>query len=711
MSHTSHAGPGDKELMKLGSLGPAPSKSPDHALVKTKGGGLGGAGRKTQEDRARSAHEQAAKDDDCTPEMTKANTPGPETAEVKPKATLKKVGWRAEKTTFKSDAEVYADFDIPPTIADKTLVDFELFRKENGEFKTIKKVQAHVDASGRANAVLPVPASEEPKATFAIKVKHCSAEWSSGQGTEREVTETAAISIEHTQVSGIHFQKGKSFLADIYLNTLCEVKKTYLEWKKTHDKAQIVVYGHTENDEQENPIALGRNRAMSAFLFIIGDVEGWANLAEKERWGVWEQQCMLRALGFFKVKPTGNLGPVTRKAIQDFIAFLNEARCKSINPMLGLSEAYIRKELYREYMNLKRSEIELPSSAFRLVAGYPYVGCCFYNRYKADLETHDENRRIVFVLLQESPNFPATFPCRSSTAGPCETESKKPGERAIKGFTCKFYDEMVKQEKVGNTVAPTGDGVILTEEELKSVSGASDALVQLYQPHLNQEMKAKEISTPLKKSHFLAQLCIESGSLKYAEELASGVDYEGRADLGNTETGDGKKFKGRGLIQITGRTNYTAFGKYCGEDFITGSNHKKVAEPKHAVLSAIWYWSSRSLNQHAEDDEFLNICYRVNGGFNHVKERATYLKKGYEVFKIPDAKARLDKIISAISKNLDKVLPLVKKAMADDSDLGTASAAAKKLSKEKKISHFEKMLFLAVDSQSKIDAFKTALGL
>ena len=117
--------------------------------------------------------------------------------------------------------------------------------------------------------------------------------------------------------------------------------------------------------------------------------------------------------------------------------------------MLGLSEAYIRKELYREYINLKRSEIELPSSAFRLVAGYPYVGCCFYNRYKADLEPHNENRRIVFLLLQESPNFPPTFPCRSSTTGPCEMESKKPGNRAIKGFTCKFYDEMVKQEKTG----------------------------------------------------------------------------------------------------------------------------------------------------------------------------------------------------------------------------------------------------------------------
>lgn len=152
-------------------------------------------------------------------------------------------------------------------------------------------------------------------------------------------------------MSGIHFNKGKSFIADIYIDVLCEVKKPYLEWKKAHTKAQIVVYGHVESDEQENPLAISRNRAMSAFLFIIGDVELWADLGEKERWGVWEQQCMLHALGFFKTKPTGNLGPITRHAIQDFITFLNEARCKNINPLLGLSEAYIRKELYREYMN------------------------------------------------------------------------------------------------------------------------------------------------------------------------------------------------------------------------------------------------------------------------------------------------------------------------------------------------------------------------
>lgn len=100
-------------------------------------------------------------------------------------------------------------------------------------------------------------------------------------------------------------------------------------------------------------------------------------------------------------------------------------------------------------MNLKRDELGLASSAFRLVSGFPYVGCCGYNRYVSGEELHAENRRAVFLILEESPNFPMAFPCRSGTVGPCEDQAKRPGERAIAGFRCKFYDEMVKQEKMG----------------------------------------------------------------------------------------------------------------------------------------------------------------------------------------------------------------------------------------------------------------------
>ncbi len=457
MSKTSHAGPGDKDLMKLGSSSPTQSKSHDHVLVKSKGGGHGGAGKKTQADRARSAQEQAAKEDDATPEMIKANTPGPETTKTKPKAVLRKIDWVKSETLFNTNAEVSAEFEIPDSEKDRTLVEFQLWENMDGEFIIRERAQGHADASGRAKAAFPIRKGDRLVSTFALTAKHCSEDDFCDPRADRAVTETAVISFEHTQVSGLHFPKNSSFIGDESLEILCELKKTYLDWKKTHDKAQIIVYGHAEADQDGDPHPLSKSRGQSAFLFIIGDVEAWAALGEKERWGVWEQQCMLRALGLFHVKPTGTRGPKTRTATEKFFAFLEKERGKKFNPQLGFTEAYIRKELYREYMNVKRSEIELPSSVFRLVSGFPYVGCSGFNRYMAGAELHDENRRGVFVILQENPNFPMTFPCRSGSVGPCEDECKKPGERAMQGFRCKYYDEMVKVEKVGEATT-SGNG-------------------------------------------------------------------------------------------------------------------------------------------------------------------------------------------------------------------------------------------------------------
>ena len=118
------------------------------------------------------------------------------------------------------------------------------------------------------------------------------------------------------------------------------------------------------------------------------------------------------------------------------------------------------------------------------MAGYPYVGCSAFNRYQAGETFYDENRRVVFLMLQESPNFPAVFPCRSSTTGACEAESRKPGDRAIKGFMCKFFDEVVKQEKVGEVAENPGSSattnlpwVIVAEKEAKRWKGATEEVI------------------------------------------------------------------------------------------------------------------------------------------------------------------------------------------------------------------------------------------
>jgi putative chitinase len=126
-----------------------------------------------------------------------------------------------------------------------------------------------------------------------------------------------------------------------------------------------------------------------------------------------------------------------------------------------------------------------------------------------------------------------------------------------------------------------------------------------FAPAVNQTLDKYQINTPLRIAHFLAQIMHESGGFQYVKEIWGPndwqVDYEGREDLGNTQPGDGKRFMGRGLIQLTGRANYKEFSKAMGVDFI--AKPELVEQPPYAVLVAGWYWNSRDINQSADTDD------------------------------------------------------------------------------------------------------------
>lgn len=130
---------------------------------------------------------------------------------------------------------------------------------------------------------------------------------------------------------------------------------------------------------------------------------------------------------------------------------------------------------------------------------------------------------------------------------------------------------------------------------------------------------------PLRLCHFIAQVAHESGGFRYMEEIASGSAYEGRADLGNVQPGDGKLFKGRGPLQLTGRANYRLFGRALGLDF--ESHPEIVALPSVGLLVACHYWQMRGLNELADADDVVAITKRVNGGTNGLDARKAYLAK------------------------------------------------------------------------------------
>jgi putative chitinase len=193
----------------------------------------------------------------------------------------------------------------------------------------------------------------------------------------------------------------------------------------------------------------------------------------------------------------------------------------------------------------------------------------------------------------------------------------------------------------------------MTLGQIKEATCASTTNAQKFMQFINDTCTRFDISTPIRQLCFLAQVGHESGSLFFTEELASGAAYEGRRSLGNIKPGDGIRFKGRGLIQITGRSNYKAAGDALGADLINnpallGGKNVNVCtaeQLKNAALSAGWYWNGRKLNPIADMiniakpidtgtnlANFILITRKINGGTNGLHDRLNRYKNGVKFF-------------------------------------------------------------------------------
>jgi putative chitinase len=149
-----------------------------------------------------------------------------------------------------------------------------------------------------------------------------------------------------------------------------------------------------------------------------------------------------------------------------------------------------------------------------------------------------------------------------------------------------------------------------------------------YLNNINDALIEGSINTCLRQAAFLAQLAHESGQLVYMEELASGAAYEGRTDLGNTQPGDGNRFKGRGPIQLTGRANYRAAGQALGIDL--EAHPEQVATASVGFRTSVWFWTTRKLNALADQgtlESFRQITKKINGGTNGQADREQFWAK------------------------------------------------------------------------------------
>mgnify|MGYP003394036322 CR=1 FL=1 len=170
---------------------------------------------------------------------------------------------------------------------------------------------------------------------------------------------------------------------------------------------------------------------------------------------------------------------------------------------------------------------------------------------------------------------------------------------------------------------------MITASDLHAIMpAATGANIDRFWQPLNDAMDAYQINTPARQAAFLAQIGHESGSLHYVREIASGAAYEGRLDLGNNQPGDGPRFRGRGLIQITGRANYQACGDALGIDLI--NDPEALEQPALAALSAAWWWDAHGCNALADASLFQRLTRTINGGLNGLAERTAMWERAKE---------------------------------------------------------------------------------
>lgn len=161
--------------------------------------------------------------------------------------------------------------------------------------------------------------------------------------------------------------------------------------------------------------------------------------------------------------------------------------------------------------------------------------------------------------------------------------------------------------------------------------------LRLHEDYLNAAAAEAEINTPDRWAMFLAQVLHECAEFRYLEEVwgptPAQCHYEGRKDLGNTEPGDGLRFKGRGTIQTTGRLNYARAAAALNLPLL--DRPELLALPEHAHRAAALYWRDHNLNALADDGDLEGCTRKINGGLTGLDQRETYYDRACEILGVP----------------------------------------------------------------------------
>ena len=439
MENRSNA-PGEDALRNMfaGSSGfPDSTSKADTSLVKSNGGGLSGAARKTLEDR-----KQAKQPAESAPEAQDYPTTDSSSTDSKSgeeSAVLSDSVWIEPDTLFNEEAEVSVKVTTPPDKDHITKVLAELFAKTSSGHESISKGEGHAQADGKASIMLPVYKPKGYKdglVEYFVEFSHKLAKLLSTEKLLRKVTDTALKSADHELVSGISFEKNTSYISPRVSTDLKKLEVKFQDWDKKYPKGQIVVFGHADQDEADGK-GLSERRAQSAYAFITNDAATWEKLYNAEKWGLKPIQELLKEMGHYSGNSDGQDGPKTQAAIKSF-------QKKAGIPESGKVDASTRTALFSAYMKGKH-DIKIEPSRFRNVASHPWMGCSQNNQVKGGPAA--ENRRVTFILINPSKYFPVYYPCQDGNEAACKGQCKKDGMRSSPGIRCLFYDELVREKQ------------------------------------------------------------------------------------------------------------------------------------------------------------------------------------------------------------------------------------------------------------------------
>jgi putative chitinase len=241
----------------------------------------------------------------------------------------------------------------------------------------------------------------------------------------------------------------------------------------------------------------------------------------------------------------------------------------------------------------------------------------------------------ILITLPRATQVIESGPSRVDASNVTWLAVQVPG--SVSGFVSAQYVARVNAlGQEGPSATPSGD---VTDERLRMLtptakpwilSSLSASFATVVEPY-------GVLANPRRLCHFLAQAAHESAGFRTLEEFGGATywsRYEGRTDLGNTNDGDGVRYHGRGIFQLTGRANYRAMG---GKISLGLEDEPQLAaEGDVSLRTACEYWKSRRLEALADANDIREVTRRINGGFNGLAERQLYFRRAWSIWGDPD---------------------------------------------------------------------------